>query len=165
LGLVSCSYTSKITEGIFSGIDSEYNSLIVNADNAIENADFNKAEQFYEKAILLKPEEFTTKLKLARAYQQDGKLAMAYNRYQTIIEQAPTNKTDERIKEIAKSDQSRLGYKSDLNEVQEAKQEEKSEEKSEDLVPKSVTQITLMPEGKNPVEILSEPIPSFSSYQ
>ena len=154
LSLASCAYTSKVTDGLFSGADSEYQGLVMKADAAVDDGDFTKAEALYEKAVIMKPDNLTLKLKLARAYQRDGKLAQAYNRYQTIIEQTTNNLLDSRVKETAKADQARLGFKPEVAEAQEAQQETKVEEPA----PAPAAQITLAPEVTQPVETAPEPI-------
>jgi Flp pilus assembly protein TadD len=78
LALASCTYTTKLGDKLLP--DSEYNTLVVKADAAMQDGEWIKAADFYEKAGLLKPENWDLKLKEATAYQKAGKLAQAFNR-------------------------------------------------------------------------------------
>ena len=112
IALTSCTYTTKLGDKLIP--DSEYNALVVKADAAMQDGQWVKAADLYEKAGQLKPENWDLKLKQAQAYQNDGKLAQAFNAYQIIIE-AKSSVTDAKdlILESAKASQKKLGFKNE----------------------------------------------------
>lgn len=91
--------------------NSELNTLLVEADAAMESADWNKAAQKYEAASTLQPENLDIKLKQALAYQRAGKLAKAYNLYQIIIDSGKGAQDSEAVK-TAKTNQAKFGFNS-----------------------------------------------------
>ena len=115
--LVSCSYTAKLTDKLTEQFlpDAEFKTLVVKADAAVHDAEFAKAADLYEKAIIIKPEDLTLKLKQASAYQSNGNLAQAYNSYQVILEaNVPSDAVNDEIKKTAKMNQSKLGFKPEV---------------------------------------------------
>ncbi len=105
--LTSCSYPTILGEKFLP--DAEYNTLLVKADAAMQDGQLARAADLYEKAGLLKPENWDLKLKQAKAYQLDGKLAQAFNTYQLIVE-AKSLVNAETFK-AAKEGQDKLGFK------------------------------------------------------
>lgn len=84
--LSACSYTEKITQSILP--NSEFKSLVVEGDAAMEAANWTRAISRYQDAIKLNPESLDVRLKLGTAFQRNGKLANAYNEYQQVIQMA-----------------------------------------------------------------------------
>jgi hypothetical protein len=82
----------------------------VAADAAMGRADWGKAIAAYEEAIVLKPKNADIKLKLANAYERDGKLAQAFNTYQLIIDDTQTSSE---VLKTVKAKQDKLGFKKD----------------------------------------------------
>lgn len=112
IALTSCTYTTKLGDKLIP--DSEYNALVVKADAAMQDGQWVKAADLYEKAGQLKPENWDLKLKQAQAYQNDGKLAQAFNAYQIIIEaKSSVNDAKDLILESAKASQKKLGFKNE----------------------------------------------------
>ena len=112
IALTSCTYTTKLGEKLIP--DSEYNALVVKADAAMQDGQWVKAADLYEKAGQLKPENWDLKLKQAKAYQNDGKLAQAFNTYQIIIDaKSSVNDAKDLILESAKASQKKLGFKNE----------------------------------------------------
>ena len=112
IALTSCTYTTKLGDKLIP--DSEYNALVVKADAAMQDEQWVKAADLYEKAGQLKPENWDLKLKQAQAYQNDGKLAQAFNTYQIIIEaKSSVNDAKDLILESAKASQKKLGFKNE----------------------------------------------------
>lgn len=92
--------------------DSEFNTLIVDADVAIHDGRWDDASAKLDQAIMLQPNNLNVKLKQGLAYQLSGKLALAHNAYQQIIDAAP-NPTGKNIEIVraAKTNQAKLGFK------------------------------------------------------
>lgn len=107
VGLVACSLPTKILP------DAEFNALMVDADAAIHDGRWEVASRKLDQAALIQPNNLNVKLKQGLAYQLSGKLAMAHNAYQQIIDAAhnPTGKNIEIIR-AAKTNQAKLGFKS-----------------------------------------------------
>lgn len=107
VGLVACSLPTKILP------DAEFNALMVDADAAIHDGRWEVASRKLDQAALIQPNNLNVKLKQGLAYQLSGKLAMAHNAYQQIIDAAP-NPTGKNIEIIraAKTNQAKLGFKS-----------------------------------------------------
>jgi tetratricopeptide (TPR) repeat protein len=105
--LASCSFTTQFGDKLLP--DAQYNTLIVKADAAIEDGQWAKATELYEQAVQLKPENWELKLKQAKAYQLDGKLAQAFNTYQLIVD--AKNVVKEATFKAAKESQVKLGFK------------------------------------------------------
>jgi tetratricopeptide (TPR) repeat protein len=108
LALAACGVNKTINQKYFP--DAEFNTLIVSADAAMGRADWAKAISAYEEGIALKPKNTDIKLKLANAYERDGKLAQAFNTYQLILDDSQS--TAETLK-LVKSKQDKLGFKKD----------------------------------------------------
>ena len=110
--LQSCTYATKLSEQYFP--DAEYKNLVVQADAAMHNADWAKAADLYEKAGQVKPGDWSLKLKQAEAYQNDGKLAQAFNTYQVILDaKIPSNDVNNAIVNKAKERQAKSGFKAE----------------------------------------------------
>ena len=113
--LASCAYTQKISDQILTISDKvfpngDFNSQVVKGDSAMESGNYGKAIAAYEEAGKLKPADWDLKLKLARAYELDGKLGQAFNVYQVIIDSSKgKNKSDKAIA-TAQANQSKLGF-------------------------------------------------------
>ena len=108
--LASCTYTTKLEDRIFP--NSEYKYYIVKGDAAMNDSEWAKAVLLYQKAEEINPEDLAVKLKLAKAYQYDGKLAQAYNIYQIIIDSTlPLNDDNKKIVKAAKENQAKFNYK------------------------------------------------------
>ena len=116
LNLISCAYTSKITDKFLP--DAEFKTLVVKADAAVHDAEYAKAAELYEKVIIMRPDDLSLKLKQAKAYQSNGILAQAFNSYQIILEaKVPSDAVNNEIKKTAKSNQARLGFKPEVIEA------------------------------------------------
>lgn len=105
LGLQACSVSEILP-------NAEFNTLMVDADAAIHDGRWQLAATKLEQAARLQPNNLGVKLKQGRVQQQSGKLALAHNTYQQIIDSASTasGKDLEIIKE-AREYQARLGFK------------------------------------------------------
>jgi predicted small lipoprotein YifL/ketosteroid isomerase-like protein len=106
LSLASCGVTDKIGKKYFP--DSEFNSLVVKGDAAMDRADWDKAIAAYEEAASIRPHDGELKLKQANAYERDGKLAQAFNLYQIILDSPQHSKE---VLKTAKARQNNLGFK------------------------------------------------------
>ena len=110
--LSSCTYTTKLGDKLLP--DSEYNTLVVKANAAMHDGEWAKAATFYEKAWQLKQDVWDLRLKQAQAYQNNGKLAQAFNTYQLIIDAKSTaNDASDTVLKAAKESQAKLGFKSE----------------------------------------------------
>ena len=108
--LTSCTYATKLGDKLFP--DSEFNTLVVKADAAIQDEQWAKAAELYKKAGHLKPDDMALKLKEAKAYQNDGKFLLAFNTYQVIIDaKLPASEANKRIEQAAKDNQIKFGFK------------------------------------------------------
>lgn len=114
LCLASCTYTTKLGDKLLP--DSEFNTLVVKADAAMQDGQWAKAADLYERAGQLKPDEWSIKLKQAKAYQNDGKLAQAFNTYQLIID--TQSLVNEATLKTAKENQQKLGFKNEVGVTQ-----------------------------------------------
>ena len=115
--LASCTFTTKLGDKLLP--DSEYNTLVVKADAAMQDGEWLKAADFYEKAGQLKPENWELKLKQAKAFQNAGKLAQAFNAYQIIIDaKASASDAKDTTLQSAKESQAKLGFKNETTETQ-----------------------------------------------
>jgi tetratricopeptide (TPR) repeat protein len=115
--LASCTYTTKLGDKLLP--DSEYNTLVVKADSAMQDGEWIKAADFYEKAGQLKPENWDLKLKQAKAFQNAGKLAQAFNAYQIIIDaKASGSDAKDTTLQSAKESQAKLGFKNETTNTQ-----------------------------------------------
>lgn len=108
--LTSCTYATKLGDKLFP--DSEFNTLVVKADAAMQDEQWAKAAELYKKAGHLKPDDMALKLKEAKAYQNDGKFLLAFNTYQVIIDaKLPASEANKRIEQAAKDYQIKFGFK------------------------------------------------------
>ena len=107
LVLASCSFTNSLGGKLIP--DAQYNTLVVKADSAMQDGQWKKAAELYEKASLFKPENWDLRLKQANALQLEGKLAQSFNTYQLIIE-APSPISAKTLF-AAKLGQAKLGFK------------------------------------------------------
>lgn len=108
--LTSCTYATKLGDKLFP--DSEFNTLVVKADAAMQDEQWVKAAELYKKAGHLKPDDMALKLKEAKAYQYDGKFFLAFNTYQVIIDaKLPASEANKRIEKAAKDNQIKFGFK------------------------------------------------------
>lgn len=108
--LTSCTYATKLGDKLFP--DSEFNTLVVKADAAMQDEQWAKAAELYKKAGHLKPDDMALKLKEAKAYQNDGKFLLAFNTYQVIIDaKLPASEANKRIEQAAKDNQIKFGLK------------------------------------------------------
>lgn len=113
--LASCAYTQKISDQISTISDKvfpngDFNSKVVKGDSAMESGNFGKAIAVYEEAAKLKPTDWDLKLKLAKAYELDGKLGQAFNIYQIIIDSSKGGNGSDKAIATAKVNQSKLGF-------------------------------------------------------
>lgn len=106
--MVGCGVNKTIHQKYFP--DAEFNTLVVSADAAMGRADWGKAISAYEEALVLKPKNTEIKIKLANAYERDGKLAQAFNTYQLILDDSQVS--SETLKTV-KAKQDKLGFKKD----------------------------------------------------
>jgi len=106
LSLQACSVTEKILP------NAEFNTLMVDADAAIHDGRWDIATSKLEQASSMQPNNLSVKLKQGQLYQQSGKLALAHNTYQQIIDTAATAKgKDLEIVQTAREQQAKLGFK------------------------------------------------------
>ena len=139
IALTSCTYTTKLGDKLIP--DSEYNALVVKADAAMQDGQWVKAADLYEKAGQLKPENWDLKLKQAQAYQNDGKLAQAFNTYQIIIDaKSSVNDAKDSILESAKASQKKLGFKNEAAVTQVEEEQALKEAVDEVPVEEALTQ-------------------------
>lgn len=151
-GLFACSMPAKILP------NAEFNALMVDADAAIQDGHWQVAQAKLDQAAILQPNNLNVKLKQGLAYQLGGKMALAHNAYQQIIDAEP--KPGGRAAEIvraAKTNQVKLGFKS-LDSLKEeipspAKLEANDSERS--LAPDSIEAKALIAE----VAAVNEPEP------
>ena len=151
INLASCSYATKLGDKFLP--DAEYNTLVVQANAAMHDGEWAKAAAFYEKAGQLKSGDWSIKLKQAQAYQNDGKLAQAFNTYQIIIDaEKTTNAPDDATLKTAKQTQAKLGFKNEvaITQVEEVRSGASSstiESKAQDTppVPEVVAEIPAAP--------------------
>ena len=147
--LSACAYTSKITDKLMP--NAELNALVVRGDTAMEEYRFAKAIEAYDEAVSIKPDDLDLRLKQAKAYQYDGKLAQAYNFYQIIIDSKPqSNPRYSQIVKTAKANQAKFGFKSESVIAQPAVDNKK-------LITK-YDQSSKAHEDLSDLDILSEPI-------
>lgn len=106
VGIVACSLPTKILP------DAEFNALMVDADAAIHDGRWDVASSKLDQAAVIQPNNLNVKLKQGLAYQLSGKLALAHNAYQQVIDGAP-NPTGKNIEIVraAKTNQTKLGFK------------------------------------------------------
>lgn len=115
--LSGCAYTEKLSSQLLP--NSEFNSLIVEGDAAMENADWAKASAKYEQAAQLKPRDLDVKMKQAMAFQRAGKLARAHNVYQQVIDEGQNSGSkDAKVVRLAKANQEKFGFKASSKEAE-----------------------------------------------
>ena len=93
--------------------DGEFKALMVDADAAMQDANWTLATSKLEQAGRLKPVNLEVRYKQAQVYHQSGRLALAYNAYQTIIDTDPDAVgKDAAIVRNARKQQGKLGFRS-----------------------------------------------------
>lgn len=93
--------------------DGEFKALMVDADAAMQDANWTLATSKLEQAGRLKPGNLEVRYKQAQVYHQSGRLALAYNAYQTIIDTDPDAVGKEAaIVRNARKQQGKLGFRS-----------------------------------------------------
>jgi tetratricopeptide (TPR) repeat protein len=162
ISLASCTYTTKLGDKLLP--DSEYNTLLVKADSAMQDGQWAKAADLYEKAGQLKPENWGLKLKQAKAYQADGKLAQAFNVYQIIIDaKSSAGDDNDPTLQSAKASQAKLGFKNDttvikVDEHQEEKVSTDEAQVEEAITKEAIEEIPPIPEQSLTVdEVIQSP--------
>jgi tetratricopeptide (TPR) repeat protein len=108
LNISGCGLTENITKKYSA--NSEFNTLVVRGDAAMDCGDWTNAIAAYEDAAKIKPTDDELKLKLANAFERDGMITKASNLYQVILD-APQQ--SERVLIIAKARQAKLKFKSE----------------------------------------------------
>jgi tetratricopeptide (TPR) repeat protein len=104
-GLQACSVNDILP-------NAEFNTLMVDANAAMHDNRWDVATSKLEQASRLQPNNLGVKLKQGQVYQQSGKLALAHNTYQQIIDTSATAKgKDIEIVQSAKTEQAKLGFK------------------------------------------------------
>jgi tetratricopeptide (TPR) repeat protein len=148
--LTSCTYATKLGDKLFP--DSEFNTLVVKADAAMQDEQWAKAAELYKKAGHLKPDDMALKLKEAKAYQNDGKFLQAFNTYQVIIDaKLPASEANKRIEQAAKDNQIKFGFKITPSDVK------------ADQVKKSLNQEVLQKDEVIEEKVIEEP-PAISEH-
>src|SRR5690606_12140803 len=105
IGLQACSVSEILP-------NAEFNTLMVDADTAIHDGRWQLAEAKLEQAARLQPSNLGIKLKQGRVQQQSGRLALAHNTYQQIIDSAAiATSKDLEVVQAARKYQSKLGFK------------------------------------------------------
>ena len=162
IALASCTYTTKLGDKLIP--DSEYNTLVVKADAAMQDGQWGKAAELYEKAAQLKPDNWDLKLKQAKAYQNDGKLAQAFNTFQIIIDaKGGMSDVKDSILQSAKESQTKLGFKNEatVTQVEEGKDPQSSSNETqveEGLTQEAIEDIPPIPEQSLTVdEVIQSP--------
>lgn len=109
-GLASCSMPkSLLPENIMPG--AEFNTLMVEADAAMHDANWELALKKLQQAGGLRPDDLTVKLKQGQVYHNSGRLALAHNAYQQIIDtEASAKGKNLEIIQKAKNYQTKLGF-------------------------------------------------------
>lgn len=93
--------------------DGEFKALMVDADAAMQDANWTLATSKLEQAGRLKPGNLEVRYKQAQVYHHSGRLALAYNAYQTIIDTDPDAVgKDAAIVRNARKQQGKLGFRS-----------------------------------------------------
>ncbi len=91
--------------------DAEFNTLMVEADAAMHDAKWDLALNKLQQAGGLRPDDLSVKLKQGQVYQNSGRLAMAHNAYQQIIDvEASAKGKNLDIVQKAKRYQAKLGF-------------------------------------------------------
>lgn len=104
-GLQACSVNEILP-------NAEFNTLMVDADAAIHDGRWELASEKLEQAARLQPKNLSVKLKQGRVLQKSGKLALAHNAYQQIIDEYENvSGKDREIIDAAREYQSQLGFK------------------------------------------------------
>ena len=162
MALASCSYTTKLADQLLP--DADYHTLVVKADAAMHDGQWAKAAEFYEKAGQLKPNDWNIKLKQAKAYQNDGKLAQAFNTLQIIIDaKGGMSDSKDSILQSAKESQIKLGFNNEatVTQVEEGNQSQASSDQSqveEGLIQEAIEDIPPIPEQSLTVdEVIQNP--------
>ena len=162
MALASCSYTTKLADQLLP--DADYHTLVVKADAAMHDGQWAKAAEFYEKAGQLKPNDWDIKLKQAKAYRNDGKLAQAFNTLQIIIDaKGGMSDSKDSILQSAKESQIKLGFNNEatVTQVEEGNQSQASSDQSqveEGLIQEAIEDIPPIPEQSLTVdEVIQNP--------
>ena len=162
MALASCSYTTKLADQLLP--DADYHTLVVKADAAMHDGQWAKAAEFYEKAGQLKPNDWDVKLKQAKAYRNDGKLAQAFNTLQIIIDaKGGMSDSKDSILQSAKESQIKLGFNNEatVTQVEEGNQSQASSDQSqveEGLIQEAIEDIPPIPEQSLTVdEVIQNP--------
>ncbi|HEY8354916.1 MAG TPA: tetratricopeptide repeat protein [Methylophilaceae bacterium] len=104
-GLTSCSVNDILP-------NAEFNTLMVDADAAIHDGRWDVAIDKLEQAARLQPDNLEVRLKRGRALQKSGKLALAHNAYQQIIDSGEkASGRDREIIQTARRYQAELGFR------------------------------------------------------
>jgi ketosteroid isomerase-like protein len=91
--------------------DAEFNTLMVEADAAMHDAKWDLALNKLQQAGGLRPDDLSVKLKQGQVYQNSGRLALAHNAYQQIIDtEASAKGKNLEIVQKAKNYQTKLGF-------------------------------------------------------
>ena len=137
---------------------------MVKADAAMHDGQWAKAAEFYEKAGQLKPNDWDVKLKQAKAYRNDGKLAQAFNTLQIIIDaKGGMSDSKDSILQSAKESQIKLGFNNEatVTQVEEGNQSQTSSDQSqveEGLIQEAIEDIPPIPEQSLKVdEVIQNP--------
>ena len=162
MALASCSYTTKLADQLLP--DADYHTLVVKADAAMHDGQWAKAAEFYEKAGQLKPNDWDIKLKQAKAYRNDGKLAQAFNTLQIIIDaKGGMSDSKDSILQSAKESQIKLGFNNEatVTQVEEGNQSQASSDQSqveEGVIQEAIEDIPPIPEQSLTVdEVIQNP--------
>ena len=162
MALASCTYTTKLADQLLP--DADYHTLVVKADAAMHDGQWAKAAEFYEKAGQLKPNDWDIKLKQAKAYRNDGKLAQAFNTLQIIIDaKGGMSDSKDSILQSAKESQMKLGFKNEatVTQVEEGSQPQASSDQSQvekELIQEAIEDIPPIPEQSLTVdEVIQNP--------
>ena len=162
MALASCTYTTKLADQLLP--DADYHTLVVKADAAMHDGQWAKAAEFYEKAGQLKPNDWDIKLKQAKAYRNDGKLAQAFNTLQIIIDaKGGMSDSKDSILQSAKESQIKLGFNNEatVTQVEEVNQSQASSDQSqveEGVIQEAIEDIPPIPEQSLTVdEVIQNP--------
>jgi tetratricopeptide (TPR) repeat protein len=162
MALASCTYTTKLADQLLP--DADYHTLVVKADAAMHDGQWAKAAEFYEKAGQLKPNDWDIKLKQAKAYRNDGKLAQAFNTLQIIIDaKGGMSDSKDSILQSAKESQIKLGFNNEatVTQVEEGNQSQASSDQSQveaGLIQEAIEDIPPIPEQSLTVdEVIQNP--------
>jgi tetratricopeptide (TPR) repeat protein len=109
IGMAACTMPKNVLPDLMP--DAEFNTLMVDADSAMHDAKWDVALKKLQQAGGLKPDDLAVKLKQGLVYQNSGRLALAHNAYQQIIDvETEAKGKNLEIVQKARNYQAKLGF-------------------------------------------------------